>query len=414
MSVIFAEIGVPVKVGVVRKTIFENGERGCVVVDSLGMPLYYPNLFLTTQIRNGSRSASTVSNNAGHLCAFLQVMEEAKINLVTRLSEGKVLEPFEVEALRGDLHRRLSPEPKQNSPITYFSQSDFVSKAVMHARVGVSTRYLEWLASLFLRKPLDPNELARVLAAMKDIRPINKRRNNIKRRRGLDAVTALAFTEALRPGSEYNIWLDPAIQVRNRLMLSLMYELGIRRGELLNLKIEDFNFKANQVEIIRRADEKSDPRIDQPLVKTNDRIIPVKATLMDEVRFYLTRCRNLVPRARRHGFLIVTHKAGPTQGNPISIANYKDVIHSLRTAVPPLSKFSGHDLRHYWNERFSDLMDKAGIPPAEEELIRSELMGWRFGSGTAATYNRRYIERKAAEYGMNLQSDHLKAKGVPK
>lgn len=414
MNVKNMKVHVPRRVAKTKKIMFENGERSCVIVDEAGMPLYYPNLFLTTQLRNKSDSASTLANSAGHLGAFLQVMEETQIDLVARMSEGEVLEPYEVESLRGVLQRRLTAEPEGGAVLTYFSRHEFISKGVMHARVSVATGYLGWLATLYLRNPRDRDELPRVIAAMRAIRPVSKKRNSIKRKRGLTAATASAVIEVLRPGSSFNIWEQEAIQVRNRLIISLMYELGIRRGELLNLMVEDFDFRANRVSIMRRADEKADPRIDQPLVKTNDRIIPVKASLIKEVQFYIAEYRRVVPGSRKHGFLFITHKSGPTQGQPLSIGGYKYVIHSLRRDVPPLSEFSGHDLRHFWNERFSDLMDRAKVSHAEEELMRSELMGWKFGSGSAATYNQRYIERKAAEYGLKLQEVNLPSSKVQK
>ncbi|OZO04538.1 integrase [Pseudomonas sp. IB20] len=414
MSVKNSEVYLPKRVAKAKKVTFESGERSCVIVDDLGMPLYYPNLYLTTQVRNKSNSASTLTNNAGHLGAFLQVMEEYQIDLVARLSEGKVLDPHEVESLRGILQRRLVAQTEGRAGPTYFSSHEYISKDVMHARIGVATGYLGWLASLYLRNPRDSDELPRVIAAMREIRPVSKKRNRINRKRGLSAASASAVLEVLRPGSHFNIWEQQATQVRNRLILSLMYELGIRRGEMLNLMIEDFDFRANRVSIMRRADEKSDPRLDQPLVKTNDRIIPLKPSIIKEVQIYISEYRRAVPGSRKHGFLFVTHKSGPTQGQPLSIGGYKYVIHSLRRDVPPLSEFSGHDLRHYWNERFSDLMDKANVPHAEEELMRSELMGWKFGSGTAATYNQRYIERKAAEYGLKLQEASLPPSKVKK
>jgi thiamine biosynthesis lipoprotein ApbE len=41
--------------------MFENGERYCHVVNKdTGEPLYYPNLYITTQVRNRSESISTM------------------------------------------------------------------------------------------------------------------------------------------------------------------------------------------------------------------------------------------------------------------------------------------------------------------------------------------------------------------
>ncbi|WP_367598302.1 tyrosine-type recombinase/integrase [Pseudomonas fulva] len=398
----------PARVAKVKNFTFREGERSCVVIGGGGMPLYYPNLYLTTQVRNSSRSSSTLTNSAGHLCAFLQAMDEAGVDLLARMSAGYVLELFEVEALRGAFQRRLLDQPEKKHGVSFFSVRVTVSKEVMHARVGVATKYIDWLAKQYLRAPRDPDELARIIQALKELRPINKKRNTIKRKRGLSEVGVAGVIELLRPGSNLNIWDDPATQIRNRLLFSVMYELGIRRGELLNLKIEDLHFGANQISVTRRADEKDDPRADQPLVKTNDRILPAKAVLMDELRRYITDHRRHVSGAKRHGFVFVTHKSGPTQGQPLSITNYKNIINSLRDAVPPLAEFSGHDLRHYWNERFSRLMETAGVSGPEEELMRSQLMGWKFGSGSAKHYIQRYVEKKAREHSLKMQEENIK------
>ncbi|UNO25525.1 site-specific integrase [Pseudomonas amygdali] len=171
---------------------------------------------------------------------------------------------------------------------------------------------------------------------MKDIRPLNKKRNLLYRDNGLDDVTASAIREVLKPDSSYRLWDDGGVQSRNKLMFTLLYELGIRRGELLNIKCEDINFHSNRIYIVRRADEKSDPRVKQPLVKTNDRELVCKAHVIKAVQEYILTYRRKVPGARKHGYLFVTHKAGPTLGQPLSIAGYKDVVNSLRTHIPPL------------------------------------------------------------------------------
>jgi hypothetical protein len=50
-------------------------------------------------------------------------------------------------------------------------------------------------------------------------------------------------------------------------------------------------------------------------------------------------------------------------------------------------------------------MDSRDNPPdeAQQEQLRSWLMGWRQGSGTATTYNQRFIKRKASEASLVLQ-----------
>ncbi len=43
---------------------------------------------------------------------------------------------------------------------------------------------------------------------------------------------------------------------------------------------------------------------------------------------------------------------------------------------------------------FSEKVDEQGISEAEEEKLRSNLMGWAEGSGTSKTYTQRHIEKR--------------------
>lgn len=54
-------------------------------------------------------------------------------------------------------------------------------------------------------------------------------------------------------------------------------------------------------------------------------------------------------------------------------------------------------------------MDKMDNPPSPEkqEQMRSYLMGWLEGSGSAAHYNRRFIENKAHEAALHLQANMI-------
>ncbi|EAU3032230.1 site-specific integrase, partial [Salmonella enterica] len=44
----------------IKKFVMSNGERGCLVLDKeTQLPVYYQNLYLTTNVRNRSATAST-------------------------------------------------------------------------------------------------------------------------------------------------------------------------------------------------------------------------------------------------------------------------------------------------------------------------------------------------------------------
>ncbi|HDN7577106.1 TPA: site-specific integrase, partial [Salmonella enterica subsp. enterica serovar Eastbourne] len=211
--------------------------------------------------------------------------------------------------------------------------------------------------------------------------------------------------EVIRLNSEFNPFKRET-QRRNRLIILMLYMLGIRGGELLNIKIQDINFSSNQVSIIRRADEKSDLRVIQPLVKTNERIIPINDNLAKELYNYIQNERRKVAKNKKHDYLFVVHRRGLNEGNPLPITSYHRVIKTIKKAAPSLKTLTGHSLRHTWNLEFSKKLDSMDNPLSEErqEKIRSYLMGWKEDSGTAKIYNRRFINEKANEVALQLQN----------
>ncbi|MCD9457305.1 site-specific integrase, partial [Klebsiella pneumoniae] len=49
--------------------------------------------------------------------------------------------------------------------------------------------------------------------------------------------------------------------------------------------------------------------------------------------------------------------------------------------------------------------DPGGVREAEQEKIRSKLMGWAPGSGTSQIYNKRFIQDKSHKVAIKLQED---------
>ena len=65
----------------------------------------------------------------------------------------------------------------------------------------------------------------------------------------------------------------------------------------------------------------------------------------------------------------------------------------------------GRVLRHTWNDFYSEEMDKNRVGEEQEKKTRSYLMGWSETSGTAATYTRRHIRKKAQAASLQLQKN---------
>lgn len=95
-------------------------------------------------------------------------------------------------------------------------------------------------------------------------------------------------------------------------------------------------------------------------------------------------------------------------GNPISKGGYHKIFSVIRSVSPKLYATTGHSFRHTWNRKFSERMDALDDQVSEErqEQLRSYLMGWRNGSGTAATYNKRFIQQQGFKAALALQGNN--------
>jgi integrase len=410
--------------GIQKTFVMSLGERYCLLVDGSGLPLYYPNLYITTQVRNRSLSFSAMESTLSGISVLNRFLDERDENLQLRFQEGRFFDDSELDSIRDFCQIKFRTRTTQEDPKGVFTLDELqwsdkkVSSETEYVRLTVIAKYMKWLAEQIIgvtKDRLSVLQIGRMEKALKSRRPVKKNRNAETDVKGLSEEQLDLLFELFRPESDFNPFKNKSIRVRNRLIFLMLYHLGLRGGELLNIRIRDMNFGSNQLIVARRADEKDDPRKDQPLVKTLDRRLPLKDTLAKEIHSYITQERRGVGNSSRNDFLFVTHKSGPTQGQPLSKSAYKKIINVVRNVSPSLFNLTGHQLRHAWNETFSDQMDSMDEPPSTEqqEKIRSYLMGWKEGSGTASTYNKRFIRRKANEAAMNLQTGMVRLpKGV--
>ena len=398
----------------------ESGERYCLLVDDrCGLPLFYPNLFITTQVRNRSLSYSSMEATLSGLSVMLRYMEERGEKIEERFQKSEFFKEHELDAIKDFCQikfRAQTTKEDNNGMFTLSELREFdekVSSQTEYVRLTVIAQYIKWLAELLLDTSKDRLvviHINKMEKGLKARRPVKKNRNTEGDEKGLDEKQLALVFELFRPDSEYNPFTDKPVRIRNRLIFLMLYHLGLRGGELLNIRIRDIDFGKNQLVVVRRADEKDDPRTNQPLVKTLDRRLPMKETLVQEIHRYILNDRKNIPNSIRNDFLFVTHKSGPTQGQPLSKSGYKKVIEVVRKASPSLFNLTGHQLRHTWNEAFSNLMDSKDEPPSEEqqEKMRSYLMGWKEGSGSATHYNKRFVKKKANEAALKLQEGMIR------
>jgi integrase len=181
-------------------------------------------------------------------------------------------------------------------------------------------------------------------------------------------------------------------RLRNWLMFEIALELGIRRGELLKLRLDSLPRGADDgIRILRRPDDPHDSRAREPAVKTAERAIPASRELLSAVRAYLTYAPPLGRVSGKSPYLFVTRR-----GSPVSIDTADDIIVAIGrcSGVAPLS---WHRLRHTWAERMAEVL--ADQPNGMDRLVY--MGGW-----TNPLSARHYIQRALATQAKQAVRDY--------
>ncbi|RUV68246.1 site-specific integrase [Mesorhizobium sp. M1A.F.Ca.IN.020.30.1.1] len=224
-------------------------------------------------------------------------------------------------------------------------------------------------------------------------------RNDLGAREGLEEAEVARLRAVIEPDHPENPF-EPKVRFRNYLIIRLLLGVGVRRGELLGIRIEDCKLGSNgTVTVHRRPDDPDDPRKVQPSSKTEARVLPLNGRLTEILYEWIVHHRPKIAGARKHPFLIVDCD----DGRPLSLSAVNKLMRRLRRRVPGLpEKLSAHVLRHSWNDAFSDAMDRKSVPGDQEAKWRARLMGWR-REESAAAYLRRTVRRRSNEVLIEMQ-----------
>ena len=113
--------------------------------------------------------------------------------------------------------------------------------------------------------------------------------------------------------------------MRDRLVLDLFYQTGIRRNELIQLKIRDINFEEKHIKVLGK--------------RNKERIIPVNDQLLFQLATYIESRAQVFPVAG--DWLFLTSK-----GKPFYDKLVYNLVNSYLSLVSTKHKKSPHTLRH--------------------------------------------------------------------
>jgi len=381
----------------IKKFVMSNGERGCLILNKETLlPVYYQNLYLTTNVRNRSATASTMEIVATNLLILSNFMESRKINIIDRIESKRFLSVAEVDDLIRYAKQRFDHQKITNVRLLKGKQ---IATRTFSYRIHVFSSYLNWLCGLIhsMKGIHARYEVESFIESIKAHIPRNRSLSiNDRTDKSISEEKIKILFKLLEVEGSQNPF-QKEVQVRNRLIFTLLLNCGLRAGELLNLRVNDLNPRNNTLSIVRRHDCIEDRRLNQPLVKTGERIIPLSDELVIEIFDYINNFRDKYTKKKKHDVLFVTHSAGKTVGEPLSVSAYEKIISTIKKSSTDLKNLSGHRLRHSWNYFYSNEIDNSNLDVSRKSGLRCYLMGWSKDSKMSENYNFKHISIKEKE-----------------
>jgi integrase len=404
---------------VIRWSIFSSGERMPFLVPvSTGVPLEAPTFWVMASRRPQGRQPNSLLNELRSLM-YLYLWGDARgVDVVERIREGVFFSLTEtldianycgrtmVEAIRQVDERssnvvslrKTGKAPvgaarsleKRNRLSAIRSFIEFTSADVLSTLSRWPQRWQQYCA-------VRAHQLELIDAQYLKISKPRQDETNLPE--GLDREAVKRLREVIEPDHPDNPFM-PKVRFRNYLLVRLLLDLGMRRGEMLGIKIADFApASKGWITIHRRPNDRDDPRQNKPATKTAARELQMSGRLTEIVHEWIVGHRARIPGARRNPYLIVSTR----DGAPMSLSNVNKIMEALRERVEGLPKeLAPHPLRHTWNDNFSDLMDENNVSAENEIKWRKRLMGWR-NESSAASYVRRTVRRRSNEAFAELQ-----------
>ena len=391
----------------IKSVKFSDGERFFNLFSADSIPMYWPTLWTLSEYRGTGKSINTIESALRSVKSLYGFLDESEINLEKRLNEGLLLSMDELEGLINYL-RYYTKKNSSTSKVINLKKKRFSAKSLgvlshgaFAARLIYVSSYLSFRVDTASSKLNHSSHIKISLAQAKDVlrgffkaRSPKNNSNGIDDRQGLEPTKLQALRKVSQSSFQRNAWKRDSVRFRNELIINLLIETGIRRGELLNIKVEDINFQSQTLKILRRPGDPSDSRLHQPLVKTRSREIPISPLTCEALRIYVFEYRAGREAAKKHGFLFTS----TLSGKPLSLKSCNAIFDKIRSNFPELSEgLHPHILRHTWNDIFSERADASGVSEDMEKKLRAELMGWSPTSDMPSHYTKRHIRKKAKE-----------------
>jgi integrase len=401
---------------IIKTVLMETGERFPLLSTEDG-PMFEPALFAIS-MRTKNLATNTILQAMRSIAVLQHTLDRLGIDLNQRIELGTHLSLNEIDQIVADAKLEIreldkqTPHPfiaKPRKKILSLEQARLnltrtkppqeVSSNTAVIRLFYIRTYLNWqIQNRALR--LDTNFAVRskilelsdlVDKALREKTP-SLTGNSKGTRLGLTRESQKLLLEVIEPNHALNPWSHAHTKERNSLIVHMLLELGLRRGELLGLRIRDIDTANQKINIELRPDDIEDPRLYEPNGKTKDRTLPASPLLLRRIANYIKGPRYEIKPARKNPFLLVA-----SDGQPLSISGLAKIFKPLQNSTPELCMVIAHLMRHTFNDNITTELQNSGMPDPQIEEVLCRLNGWSDGSSMPFRYTNRSGEVKANE-----------------
>lgn len=408
----------------VKTVLTHQGERLPTLVSrETGLPDFDATLWVVSSLRNKNLASETIAQALRSLLIVYLVLRSRKIDISERVRAGGFLDPVEIEAISiaarrttasavQDIDGVIELPVRSTSKVALLeklrmtratcTKGSQVDAATASIRLGYIREFLKWRINREIWQA--KGEKKGDLIALRDLvdlelknkTPSKTSRSTLGDRMGIDRQDQALLLSIVRPSDHLNPWTGEFIQVRNQFIVTAFLALGVRRGELLGMRVGDFNPQRQEVLVLRRPDDQDDPRVHEPNTKTRDRVLPFSNDLYKLLKNYIF-FRNQLVRGR-HAFLLVSNI-----GNPLSSSELNRIFNPINKCRLISMHVSPHVLRHSFCENLADDLHNSGCGDFEILGYLRRLGGWSDVSDTPYRYTKRFVQEVAAKAGLELQ-----------
>jgi site-specific recombinase XerD len=400
----------------IKHFIAQNGERFSQLYDvenmEIGFPLFYPSAYTSRQLRMGIMH-NTQKDELRAIKKLYEWADRENLDFDSIFLSKAFLRPHQIASLAQSL-RTSDRDGTAISGLKYNSYLSTVASYLAWYAAEIITDSNSPAVSKSIDKMFEATKAKKVRKTGSQYRKnqsILAKKLSKETKRTLVQLFHNPFTNLTQPNQR-------PIRFRNVLILRILYVTGIRLGELLGLRLQDFipssGGEPAYLVVRRYHDDSLDDRPIQPVSKTLARKLPIDLNLEGAISEYL-KMRADVQHAgfSEHDFLLINHLQITRQGKAINESTFRSALNVLQQKFPTLKGLHPHLLRHDWNYRFSIKASEIGMSETEERSTREYLMGWVEGSSSASLYNRRHIQEQAAEIGLKIANDTAKRNQLP-